>query len=255
VAAGYIKLARCLLDKAIFNNEKLLKVWIWCLLKATHKEHEHGEGLQKIKLLPGQFIFGRHEAAKELKMAESTVWRLMKRLSDTTNPSLEIKSTNKFSIVTVTNWSTYQLPNVSTDEASNDAVLQELLEQQMDNKWTTNEQQMDTYKNVKNVKNENNISYQEIVDEYHSICTNLPKVTKLTDKRKKSINARVNDFDRETVTAVFKKLSKSKWHNGDNDRNWKADFDWIMNPNNFVKILEKQDICKQQNNDGLPWLV
>lgn len=137
--SGYAKIFRDLLDKPIFQNEKLLKVWIWCLLKAAHKEHEQLVGLQKIVLKKGEFIFGRKKAAAELNLSESTVWRFMKFLKD--HRSLDIKTNNKYSVVTVVNWVFYQGSDENVDNKIN-------------NKWTTDGQQMDTNKNDKNVKND-----------------------------------------------------------------------------------------------------
>lgn len=138
---GWIKLHRCLMDKAIFDNEKLLKVFIWCLLKASRKEREQVIGLQKIALEPGQFIYGRKKAAKELNLSGSTIQRYMTHLKN--NQTIDIKPNNKFSLVTVVNWELYQMK-------------EEEVNSKMDNKWTTDGQQMDTNKNVKNVKNVKN---------------------------------------------------------------------------------------------------
>lgn len=132
---GYVKLYRKLIDSPVFHNERLLKVWIWCLLKASHKPREEFAGLQKISILPGQFIFGRKKAAEELSIPESTVWRYMNVLK--TGGMLNIEPNNKFSVITIENWSKYQF-----DEPEMDSKPV--------GKQTTNEKQMDTYKNVKN---------------------------------------------------------------------------------------------------------
>lgn len=71
----------------------------------------------------GQFIFGRYKAAEELKMSPSTVYRYMKLLEE--NNNISIKVNNKFSLVSIVNWELYQ-----TDT------------EKVNNKWTTNEQQM-----------------------------------------------------------------------------------------------------------------
>ena len=41
--AGWIKLHRKTLDSKVFQNEKLLKTFVWCLLKASHKEYDTRE--------------------------------------------------------------------------------------------------------------------------------------------------------------------------------------------------------------------
>lgn len=142
---GWIKLHRNILGSAVFDNAKLFKIWCWCLLKASHHEHDQLVGKQLVHLSPGQFVFGRNAAAEQLKMKPSTVWQHMKLLQSMGN--IDIKSNNKFSVITIEKWGIYQC---------DDADFQQQNQQQMDNKWTTNEQQMNTNKNVKKDKNDNN---------------------------------------------------------------------------------------------------
>lgn len=144
---GWIKLYRCLMDSSVFANPNILKVWIWCLLKASHSERQQLVGLQVVDLKEGQFIFGRKKAAEKLCMKESTVWKCMKTLENLGN--ISINSNNKFSVITVEKWGDYQgddTPSVTTKE------------QQSNNNVTTKEQQSNTNKNVKNVKNDKNVN-------------------------------------------------------------------------------------------------
>ena len=129
---SWIKLYRKLLQSPIFENEKALKIWIWCLCKATHKGITQLVGQQIIELNTGQFVFGREKASEELKMTESTVYKYIKLLEKL--QMISIKSNNKFSIISIDNWEEYQGE-----------------EQQKNNKRTTKEQQSNTNKNVKNI--------------------------------------------------------------------------------------------------------
>lgn len=131
---GWIKIHRKLIESNVFKNEKILKVWIWCLLKATHKDYEQIVGTQVVKLRPGQFIFGRNKGADELNMKPSTLYKYMRVLEKCQN--LELKCNNKYTVVTIVKWDLYQLG----DEKSNSNV-------------TTKEQQRNTNKNIKNIKN------------------------------------------------------------------------------------------------------
>ena len=142
---NWLKLNRSILTSSVFENPRLLKVWIWCLCKASHKEHDQLVGMQVVHLKPGQFIYGKKAASEELKMPESTTHRYISKLKSLGN--LNIKTNNKFSVITVRNWRFYQ---------GLDSKVRQQNEQQMNNKWTTNEQQMDTNNNVKNVKKEKN---------------------------------------------------------------------------------------------------
>lgn len=131
---GWIKLYRKLLHSPIFSSEKGLKVWVWCLLKASHGGYEQYVGRTLVRLQPGQFVFGRKVAAGELRMKQSTVWDWISQLKS--DSYIDIKPQSKYSVISVKNWSEYQ---------GNDS--------KSDNKATTDRQQTDTNKNDKNVKN------------------------------------------------------------------------------------------------------
>jgi len=81
---------------------------------------------------------------------------------------------------------------------------------------------------------------QLIVEFYNKTVadTKLPKCIKLTGKRKKEIAARMHEYGIDKVYEAIQKAAASKFCNGDGPRGWRADIDFIMNTNSFVKILE-----------------
>ena len=103
---GYIRLHRRILSSSIIKKPTLFHFWIWCLLKATHCEYKTIVGYQEITLQPGQFIFGRYAASKETGLSERCIRTCIKTLKSTGN--MTIKTTNKFSIITICNWGKYQ---------------------------------------------------------------------------------------------------------------------------------------------------
>lgn len=102
---GFIQLDRTILDTPIFDNPKLLKIWIWCLCKATFKERETVIGLQTVKLYKGQFIFGKLSASDALNMNPTTFYKSMKLLEEM--GLITIKATKKFSIASIIEWDCY----------------------------------------------------------------------------------------------------------------------------------------------------
>ena len=66
----------------------------------------------------------------------------------------------------------------------------------------------------------------------------LAQITMMTDARKAAVKARVSEHGKESIKAVFRKVLASPFLLGSNDRNWRADFDWIFKPTNYIKILE-----------------
>lgn len=66
----------------------------------------------------------------------------------------------------------------------------------------------------------------------------LQTIKSIDDKRKKAIKSRAAQYSKQTIFDVFQLVLKSEFLLGNNDRNWKCDFDWIFKPTNFTKILE-----------------
>ncbi|PSG90890.1 DUF1376 domain-containing protein [Aurantibacter aestuarii] len=80
--------------------------------------------------------------------------------------------------------------------------------------------------------------FEEIKNVFNSVCKDLPSIQKITEKRKKSILNLAKKHNLETIGNVFKITSQSEFLNGNNKDNWSASFDWLLNPNNFLKVLE-----------------
>lgn len=82
------------------------------------------------------------------------------------------------------------------------------------------------------------INYNGVIENFHLYCERMSKISKLSDQRKKHIAARFKEFNYDIIIEVIKKAGKSDFLCGKNDKIWKADFDWIFNPTNFLKIME-----------------
>lgn len=93
-------------------------------------------------------------------------------------------------------------------------------------------------KNINIYTPQNKTNYDSFVDAFNSTCVSLPKVVKLTDKRKKKIDARLKTFSEQEILSAFAIAEQSDFLSG-RSSNWKASFDWIMeSDNNMFKILE-----------------
>lgn len=62
---GYIKLYRQITDTPVWADSDKLKLWLMCLMKATHDEKTQVVGNQIIELKAGQFITGRSALSDE----------------------------------------------------------------------------------------------------------------------------------------------------------------------------------------------
>lgn len=104
---GYVRLWRKSIDSGLIKNHNIWIFWTWCLMKANHrKDYKQTVGFQEVFLQPGDFIFGRKMAAEETELSEQNIRTCLTFLKKAKN--LTIKSTNKFSVISITNWATYQ---------------------------------------------------------------------------------------------------------------------------------------------------
>lgn len=99
------------------------------------------------------------------------------------------------------------------------------------------------------------VDYADIINAYNDTCVSLPSVNKLSDARKKAIKARLNSgYSIEDLKRCFEKAEKSSFLKGKNNRNWHADFDWLMKDANIAKVLDgkyddySSEISTEQNN-------
>ena len=91
------------------------------------------------------------------------------------------------------------------------------------------------------------ISYQEIVDIFNSICSSLPSVRSLSDARKKAIKARLTTYTVDDFRKCFENAESSSFLKGGNNRNWTATFDWLIKDANMAKVLDGNYADKKVN--------
>ena len=81
-------------------------------------------------------------------------------------------------------------------------------------------------------------NYKAVVDSYNSLCKSFPKVTKLSERRRKAIRARLKEYSLAEIEKAFALAEESEFLKGANNRNWMASFDWIISDSNLPKVLE-----------------
>ena len=93
-------------------------------------------------------------------------------------------------------------------------------------------------KNKEKEKEKDNINYQQIADLYNETCVSFPRLTKLSDSRKKAIRARLKQYSVDDFRRMFEMAESSDFLKGKNDKKWSATFDWMIKDANMAKILD-----------------
>jgi len=91
--------------------------------------------------------------------------------------------------------------------------------------------------------------FEGAVELYHKYCSGLPRVRVASDRRRKMFRARCHEKHKSESglrsdnikfwEGFFQYVSKSDFlMGGRNQEGWRADFEWLITKNNFIKTLE-----------------
>jgi hypothetical protein len=89
--------------------------------------------------------------------------------------------------------------------------------------------------------------HQAIIDAYHEILPNLPAVKSWNDRRKRKLDARISERQKEGKAAgtaaywagYFRKVAASDFLCGRGKTDWRCPgLEWLLEPKNFEKVIE-----------------
>ena len=120
---GYIKLHRKILENAIFRKPKVSHLFNYCLLRANWSDKTICWNGQPLVVERGSFITGRKQIALETGLSEQNVRYALRTLHTfgMVKPS-SVKSTSKFTYLTVCNYNDYQHLEDEANQQSNQQV-------------------------------------------------------------------------------------------------------------------------------------
>ena len=84
------------------------------------------------------------------------------------------------------------------------------------------------------------LSSAEVIEAWNKLADDcgLPKIARMTESRKRQLAARIRDHPFEDWAAALAAVRRSPFCKGDNPRGWRANFDFLLQPSSFTKLLE-----------------
>lgn len=245
-----MRLHRQLLEWEWFDNSQMVHIWVYFLLKANYQDNKwHG-----IDIPRGSFITSLDTICKDTGLSLQSVRTCMNKLKST--GEITIKSTNKYSVITICKYETYNFEYSDANKQNNKQPNIQLTNNQQSNnkQLTTDKESKEGNKENKRENIDANAStsakpdaasdfdyksfvgfFNSTLDKYNSI---IPRIRAFDDKRKSAIHARLEQCGEDALYEVVEKSAKSLFLNGGGSKGWKATFDWIFGPVNFKKVLE-----------------
>ena len=226
----YVKISRKILEWEWYTDINTKVLFLHILLKANWKDGR----FQGIEIPRGSFVTSQQNLAMETGLTVKNVRTALKHLENT--GEVAVNRHPKFSVITIKNYDKYQSggSQVAVEGQSGGSQVATIEERKKERKEEYNKSPKGDYES----RTPDSI-YATIRELYNSVCGSYPRLVKMSDARKKAINARLKTgYTLDDFQTLFKKAEASDFLKGANKRNWSATFDWLICDSNMAKVLD-----------------
>lgn len=246
---NYIKISRSILEWEWYKNLNTKVLFLHCLLKANWREGKF-EGTTVPR---GSFVTSIRKLSLELALTDDEVRTALGHLIKT--GELTKQTTNKYTVITVSNYDLYQditkqIPNKSQTDT-----------EQLPNKSQSIPKPFPTIEEGKKEKKEEDnytvskdtvrqTEVRRVVEEWNKLGVNTVRKMSESSTRYKMISARIKEYGVEDVIKAVRKVKESDFLRGGGKRGWMIDFEWFARPNNFIKVYEGKYDNKDSNRNS-----
>ena len=268
---GYALLHRKIMDVPFYKDAEAAHLWVHLILKAKHTPEYVMTDAGEILVGRGKLLGGRNSLAFETGLKPDRVQYLLRKFKKL--GMIDWVSHGKFSVFSVEKYDDYQSNFVPADYQQI-TTSKPAIPMHVSNAVPADYQQITTDKEYNNIisntdvlestaadkksdKKKPSVSCQDVVDAYHEILPEAPRIRALNDKRKNQIRTFWRKAGVITRQLDGHGFTMQDWRNylsyvGENCR-WmfeerpnhqrgtvwhKKGFDFLLNDNTYLKVRE-----------------
>ncbi|EFN8357389.1 DNA replication protein [Escherichia coli] len=268
---GYALLHRKIMDVPFYKDAEAAHLWVHLILKAKHTPEYVMTDAGEILVGRGKLLGGRNSLAFETGLKPDRVQYLLRKFKKL--GMIDWVSHGKFSVFSVEKYDDYQSNFVPADYQQI-TTSKPAIPMPVSNAVPADYQQITTDKEYNNIisntdvlesatadkksdKKKPSVSCQDVVDSYHEILPEAPRIRALNDKRKNQIRTFWRKAGVITRQLDGHGFTMQDWRNylsyvGENCR-WmfeerpnhqrgtvwhKKGFDFLLNDNTYLKVRE-----------------
>lgn len=198
---GFALIHRQFMDSRLYKDSQAVHLWLHLILKANYAPAIVNTDIGEMMVGRGQMITGRPTLVSETFIPDNKVKSLLRSFESKGMLKIEAMG-RKFSLITILKYDDFQSQNcptvvqrLSNENTSNDAppngVCPTVVQRLSINNNITNNSLSKDKESVsaveKSEKKKPSHSCQDVIDAYHRILPECPKVKALNDKRKNLI--------------------------------------------------------------------
>ena len=254
--ARFITIPMVVLDGWVGHDERYLKWWTWLRREASWTEKTVWFNRQQVYLQARQVIVTVNSLVKQWGVSKPTVIRFLQRLEQ--DKLIERQTDNHKSIITITQlgWADLEVKPEVKEAVNLDGEVDRQMYPQVnltpfiDKKINiiagggarTREEEAKPIKSEELRIKSDNDSFDEVVDFFNEQMKGkvIPQVALKTPERRQAYEQLIaqTGVDMDSVKQAIRNAAASDFLNGKGQKGWIADFDWIMVPQHFQKVLE-----------------
>lgn len=234
---GFIKLSRRIREWTWYGSLNTRAVFLHILLGASWES----ETVRGVSLVRGQFVTTIPELANENQLTVQQVKTALAHLKSTGDITVEVRS--KISVITVKNYDLLLDGNPADNRISADTSNRN----QPDNEQVINRSTLLNNNTRKEEAEETRAAaaaseqlVASVIGKYNEICRNLPDIqANIAVQHKAELIRRAQEIMGEvTFEQLFELVERSDFlTRRGTESGFRANFEWIMKPDNLVKIL------------------
>lgn len=268
--SGFVKIERDLWDHPVFSDFVEASAFSWMVAQAAWKPSRVRYRDKIITLSRGQLAASTRDMAVRFGWSESRVRRFLVRLKN--ESMIDADSDAGVTVITLCNYSKYQDERRTTDAPSDAGATQERRTGDAQNKKgrtlrKEEKKERGSYEPLSSaapttpaepepecdlVSEDDPIPppasppaggdpVQDAFDRYNETAetAGLPRAQVLNATRRAALKARLRECGGiGGWAAALEKLAASRHCTGSNDRGWRADLDFLLQPKSFVRLME-----------------
>ena len=228
--SGYARFHRSLVGHPAFRNDAEAMAFAYLVLRACWRETRVRYKGKAVHLRRGQLAMSVRDLADAMDRDKGWVERLLKRLKSET--MVTTHADTGVMVITICNYEKYQ--------HSND-VRETLGETDARQTQDTEQVREEGKKEVSDTEvSSPALKPEHVVEAWNEMAERrgLPKVRSLTAERRRKLLLRLRQHPIEHWTEAISAIDRNPWMHGENDRGWRADFDFLLQPKSFIKLTE-----------------
>lgn len=252
--SGYVRSQRRRFDHPLFRNEKFCRgyAWDWLVAHAAYKDRQIDAGGKIVTLRRGQLCYSIRFLATAWNWDKAAVSRYLARLQ--TETMIEASAETGQTVITICNYDYYQGGEPDTETPSG-TLHETAARQQRDSSETNKKEGKEGKEGKKKEEPVGSLSpdgdgptapppldeISEAVSAYNAVASDAgwPRVKVLSKQRRGALKARLAEAGGiDGWRIALAKARASPLCNGQNDRGWTANFDFLTQQSSFAKLME-----------------